>query len=66
MLASDKTRLSDAFLEQSHELDQLSTKALLFAVIHESIYGRPKQKHQLGRQNSSVDNTANSMLTIPL
>jgi len=67
LAGSDKTRLSDGhFFRASHELDQLSERPILFAVIHGSIYGRPNKKPQLGGRNSSGDNTANSMLTIPL
>jgi proline iminopeptidase len=39
---SDKTRLSDAFLEQAMNLTSYH-EGPLFAVIHESIYGRPNE-----------------------
>jgi len=56
---SDKTRLSDAFLEQAMNLTSYH-EGPLFAVIHESIYGRPNKStswaaEQLRGQYSEFD-----------
>jgi pimeloyl-ACP methyl ester carboxylesterase len=56
---SDKTRLSDAFLEQAMNLTSYH-EGPLFAVIHESIYGRPNEStsraaEQLRGQYSEFD-----------